>query len=109
MTDKVDDISLMLGKLEAQINYLTEAAHSAAQARKVTYRKLELISRQISTAENHIQNLEKRLDAVEKPMLQIQRWQERGLGAIMLIGLACTLIGGTIANYWQKIIAFLRF
>jgi len=109
MTDTVHDMSLMLGKLEAQINYLTEAARSAVQARKVTYRKLELISRQISAAEIHIQHLEQRIDAVEKPMLQIQRWQERGLGAVMLIGLACTLIGGTITNYWQKIIAFLRF
>lgn len=46
----------------------------------------------------------KRIESVEKPVAEFNRWRERAIGALMLVSLVAALIGGAIAAYWHKII-----
>ena len=51
-----------------------------------------------------IDDVRKRIESVEKPVAEFNRWRERAIGALMLVSLVAALIGGAIAAYWHKII-----
>jgi len=45
---------------------------------------------------------------VEKPVVELNKWRERAIGAAMLISLSTALIGKAVASYWQTISALFR-
>jgi len=55
-----------------------------------------------------IDDVRKRIESVEKPVAEFNRWRERAIGALMLVSLVAALIGGAIAAYWHKIIDAFR-
>ena len=55
-----------------------------------------------------IDDVRKRIESVEKPVAEFNRWRERAIGALMLVSLVAALIGGAIAAYWHKIVDAFR-
>lgn len=108
MDHSLHKIGVTLGKLETQIITLSEAMQEAKKSRQENYQKLDNISRHLYDAKCDIVNLEGRIANVEKPMKQLQKWQERGLGAIMLMCGCGVLIGEAATSFLNKLLTIIQ-
>jgi len=55
-----------------------------------------------------LEAVERRLDAMEKPVAEIAKWRERSIGSIVTISGLAALIGGGMATSWNRILEMLR-
>lgn len=59
--------------------------------------------KRISSYECKVDSTVRRLEKIEKPIAELNKWRERMLGAAMLISVSAALIGGAVASYWNKL------
>ena len=74
MEQPIHKISLLLGKVEAQIHALREEAQEMRTSYTKIYDKLEKISQQLYATEQHMRSFEERLVNVEKPVTRLRSW-----------------------------------
>lgn len=75
----------------------------AGESRKHTYARMEALERQIIEQGRLLKAMNNRLEAVEEPVADFNRWRERGVGAVMLISFAAASIGGAFATFGRKL------
>lgn len=94
-----------IGRLEGKMDLMLAEQGRAADARRLTFQKLEELDRKVSTTDAKVETIDNRLISVEEPVAEFSRWRERGVGALMLISFVAASIGGLIATMWNKITA----
>lgn len=98
-----DSEARALGAVEGKIDLMLAEQNRAAQSRKHTYEKLEVMDKKIDATDVKIDAIDKRLKAVEEPVTEFSRWRERGIGAIMLVRFAAASVGGFVVAFGKKI------
>lgn len=93
-----------LGRLEAKLDHLIEENKNARSERKLQYERQEKTDSVTAAISNKVDRIEKRLEAVEEPVAQFNRWRERGIGAMMLVSFFGATIGALLTKYWAKIV-----
>lgn len=96
-----------IGRIEGQLAQIISELQDAKASRKQTYEKLDMLDRKIDATETKVASVDKRLSKVEEPVAEFSRWQERGVGALMLVSFAAASIGGIAVTFWKKVWAVL--
>ncbi|UXM94630.1 hypothetical protein N5853_11050 [Bartonella sp. HY329] len=105
MTESHDRaIGLIEGKLDRPI----EDMERATEKRALQYERIDRIERKQDHTERTAKEILHRLEKVEKPVSDFNRWRERAIGALMLVSLISAFVGGTLASYWGKIISIFK-
>jgi len=102
------NIERSLGRIEGKQDQILDEQKRASQERKDIFRQMEVIKNRQEMAEKERTAMVERLETVERNTAEFNKWRERAIGAIMLISLVATAIGGTFATSWQKIIEMFR-
>jgi hypothetical protein len=95
-----------IGRLEGKMDLMLAEQEKAAQSRKQTYEKLEALGRKIDATDAKVGVIDERLEKVEEPVADFNKWRERAIGAVMLISVASALIGGGFVAAGGKITAW---
>lgn len=95
----------ILGRIEAKVDRLVEDMDALNAKRSESSKRIDVLEDNQKDIERALKNIDKRLANVETPVAYIRKWHQRAIGATILISIAAALLGGTIANYWQKIVA----
>lgn len=98
---------LTLGRLESKIDNLIEDQRNARVERKKQYLRQEETDKTLSSMATKVDRIEKRLEAVEKPVAEFNKWRERGIGAVMLVSLFGAMLGAMVTKYWAKVMTFI--
>ena len=101
MTDKQQQQTI--GEIKGKLD-LSEDMNTATKKREEQDDRLARIERSQDDLDRRVEAILKRIESVEKPVAEFNRWRERAIGALMLVSLVAALIGGAIAAYWHKII-----
>lgn len=94
-----------IGQIEGKLDLLIEDMKADSKKRDEQDDRLERIERSQDVLGRRIDDVLKRLEGVEKPVAEFNRWRERAIGAMMFVSLAAALIGGAVATYWHKILS----
>jgi len=108
-----------IGRVEGKIDLMIkdncriiDNQNRADIGRKQLYEAIESLRAEMRTEiadyKRRLGLAEKRLDALEKPVAELNRWRERAVGAIMLVSISAATIGGALAVSWQKIMDVFR-
>lgn len=97
-----------IGRIEGKLDRIIDEMKLDSEKREEQDKRLERIERSQDNADKRTEDILKRLETVEKPVAEFNRWRERAIGALMLVSLVAALIGGSIAAYWHKIVETLR-
>ena len=107
MTDTTDERAL--GRVEGKLDYLVQQQEAAERSRRHTHDQLETVARKQIEIQHDLKNVTTRLVAVEGPVVEFQRWRERWLGAMMLVGFMFTGVGMVVSyivnwavNYFSR-------
>ncbi|WP_295966153.1 hypothetical protein [uncultured Bartonella sp.] len=117
MTDKQQQQTI--GEIKGKLDLLIEDMKVDSQKRDEQDDRLARIERSQDELGRRIEHSQddlskridgvlKRIESVEKPVAEFNRWRERAIGALMLVSLVAALIGGAIAAYWHKIVDAFR-
>ena len=93
-----------IGRIEGKLDRLIEDMNTDTKKREEQDDRLARIERSQDDLDRRVEAILKRIESVEKPVAELNRWRERAIGALMLVSLVAALIGGAIAAYWHKII-----
>jgi len=105
MTDNHDRA---IDRIEGKLGLLLKRQERREDRRGDIYKQLESLRKNQDTMTRDIKNINIRLDAVEQPVAEFNRWRERMIGASMLISLLVALAGSTVAAYWTKVVTIFR-
>jgi len=119
MTDNRDRaLGRVEGKIDLMIkdnNRIIDNQNRADIGRKQLYEAIEALRAEIADYRHQLKGLQedvvalgKRVDELEKPVAELNRWRERAIGAAMLISIVAAIIGGALAASWQKIMDLFR-
>jgi len=97
-------IERAIGQIEGILKLLLDNQTKAETSRKQLYEEFKALRAEIANYGHRIEALEKRMDAVEKPVAELKVWRERSIGSIGSISALAALLGGTLATSWQKIL-----
>lgn len=97
-----------IGRIEGKLDRLIVDTERGNESRAQQYKRLDQIERKQDSADKKADDIIKRLEKVEKPVSDFNRWRERAVGALMLVSLISALVGGTLASYWGKIISIFK-
>jgi len=99
------DDYLTIGRLESKIDTILEDQRNAREDRKRQYERQEATDKTLSQVASKVDRIEKRLEAVEGPVAQFNKWRERGIGAMMLVSMCGATIGALLTKYWTKLLS----
>lgn len=101
MTDNSSDRAI--GRIEGKLDMIIADQSHAAASRKEQYQKLDEVDRKVDATSTKVESIDDRLKKVEGPVAEFSRWQERGVGALMLVSFIAATFGGVIATFGKKI------
>jgi 2-phosphoglycerate kinase len=90
-----------IGKLEGKIDMMLAEQQNAAQSRKQTYEKLEVIDKKVDASEAKIDSIDERLEKVEAEAAEISKWRERFKGMQILVIIVAGAAGTGLAALWK--------
>ncbi|MFD1199594.1 hypothetical protein ACFQ3K_14910 [Brucella gallinifaecis] len=96
-----------IGRVEGKLDQIIKDMDRARDDRKQQYERQEKTERILEKMERKIDSLDSRLENVEEPVADFNRWRERGVGAVMLISFAAASFGGLLATFGKKIWALM--
>jgi len=102
------NIDRAIGSIEGTLKLLLDNQSRAEVSRKQLYEEFKALRTEITNSGHRIETLEKRMDAVEKPVAELNKWRERSIGSLLSLSALAALIGGTLATSWQKILDVMR-
>lgn len=97
-----------IGRIEGKLDLIIADQEKARQDRKQQYERLEKIERSQEGVERKVEGIHSRLEKVEEPVAEFNRWRERGVGAMMLLSFVAATFGAVIATVGKKILALLN-
>lgn len=96
-----------IGRVEGKLDHLIKDQEQARSDRKQQYERQEKSERLLEEMGRQMQVIDARLQKVEEPVADFNRWRERGVGAIMLVSFAAASLGGLLATFGKKIWALM--
>lgn len=100
MTESDERLS---GRLETKVDMILAEQARAIESRKALYEKLDILDRKADKTEMEVESIDRRLEKVEEPVADFNRWRERGIGALMLITFVSGATGAVIATVGKKV------
>lgn len=97
-----------IGRIEGKLDLIIADQEKARQDRKQQYERLEKIERSQEGVERKVEGIHSRLEKVEEPVAEFNRWRERGVGAMMLLSFVAATFGAVIATVGKKLLALLN-
>lgn len=107
MTPITDNQDRAIGRIEGKLDLVLAEQAAAAAARKEQYQKLDAVERKVETTVMRVESIDDRLEKVEEPVADFNRWRERGIGAVMLVSFIAATLGGLLSAFAKKIWAAL--
>jgi len=104
----MDNRDRAIGRIEGKLDLLIEENVQAAKKKEELHQKIDSIQRRQDRLDHKFLAIDERLEHIEKPLADLNRWRERAIGAVMLISFLAASIGGTAAVFWQKILGQIR-
>ena len=95
-------LGLILGKLEGQDKTMAKADESRSRL----YKKLDVLDEKIDIMDNAVKDLSRRIGSIEPTVDDINKWRERGVGALLLIGFMAAALGSLITAISKKLVAY---
>jgi len=102
------NIDRAIGSIEGALKLLLDNQSRAEISRKQLYEEFKALRTEISNYGHRIEALEKRMDAVERPVAELNKWRERSIGSLLSLSALAALIGGALASSWQKILEIFK-
>lgn len=96
-----------IGRVEGKLDQIIKDMDRARDDRKQQYEMQEKTDRTLDEVMRKLQSVDSRLEKVEEPVAEFNRWRERGIGAIMLVSFVAASIGGLFVTFGKKIWAAL--
>ncbi|WHS33587.1 hypothetical protein QLQ09_19705 [Brucella sp. NM4] len=96
-----------IGRIEGKLDLIISDQEKARQDRKQQYEKQEKTDRALDDVKRMIESIDTRLEKVEEPVADFNRWRERGVGAIMLVSFFAATFGAVLASFWKKLVALI--
>lgn len=97
-----------IGRIEGKLDLIIADQEKARQDRKQQYERLEKIERSQEGVERKVEGIHSRLEKVEEPVAEFNRWRERGVGAMMLVSFVAATLGAALATVGKKLLALLN-
>lgn len=92
-----------IGRVEGKLDQIIKDMDRARDDRKQQYEKQEKTDRTLDEVMRKLQSVDNRLEKVEEPVADFNRWRERGVGAIMLVSFIAASLGGLLVTFGKKI------
>ena len=96
-----------IGRIEGKLDLIISDQEKARQDRKQQYERQEKTERLLEALQRNYESVDSRLEKVEEPVADFNRWRERGVGAIMLVSFSAATFGAILASFWKKILALI--
>ena len=96
-----------LGRLEGKVDHLIRQQDNAEASRRRTHEQLDTLNRKQEVTQRDLTDVKDRLVAVEAPVAEFSRWKERWIGAVMLVGIAFTVLGAALSWLLDKLWVYL--
>ncbi|RVQ21841.1 OmpH family outer membrane protein [Sinorhizobium meliloti] len=97
----------VIGRLETKLDMLVSAFEKSSddskEYRDRIYSELEQMRTEAAQSRREIADLKKQMDAAGPVISEINRWRERFLGMLMLIGAISAVLGGGMVLVWRWI------
>ena len=93
----------LLGRLETKVDMILAEQAMAIESRKALYERLDILDRKADKTEMEVESIDRRLEKVEEPVADFNRWRERGIGALMLITFVSGATGAVIVTVGKKV------
>lgn len=104
----MDNHDRAIGRIEGKLDRLIEEQTCASKRNGELYLKMENIQRKQDFLDQQIVAIDQRLEWVEQPVIELNRWHERAIGALMLVSVIAAAVGGSTVFFWQKIISSIK-
>jgi hypothetical protein len=92
----VEDLTRSNADIAALIR--EQGVHADAERRKLTESMDGIV--------NRLEAVESKVKLFEPIASDFNKWRERGMGAMMLIGLVASAVAGLLGAFWTKIIGY---
>ncbi|MBB5704270.1 hypothetical protein FHS76_004187 [Ochrobactrum daejeonense] len=96
-----------IGRIEGKLDLIISDQEKARQDRKQQYERQEKTDRSLDEVKRTVDSIDMRLQKVEEPVADFNRWRERGVGAVMLVSFFAATFGAVIATFWKKLVAII--
>lgn len=93
-----------IGRIEGKLDLIISDQEKARQDRKQQYERQEKTDRSLDEVKRTVDSIDMRLQKVEEPVADFNRWRERGVGAVMLVSFFAATFGAVIATFWKKLV-----
>jgi len=94
-----------IGRIEGKLDLIISDQEKARQDRKQQYERQEKTESFLEPLQRNYESVDSRLEKVEEPDANFNRWRERGVGAVMLVSFFAAIFGAVIASFWKKVLA----
>ncbi|NKX16414.1 hypothetical protein HGG75_13585 [Ochrobactrum pseudogrignonense] len=88
-----------IDRVEGKLDQIIKDMDRARDDRKQQYEKQEKTDRTLDEVMRKLQSVDNRLEKVEEPVADFNRWRERGVGAIMLVSFVAASLGGMFVTF----------
>lgn len=92
-----------IGRLEGKLDHIIADQDRSRLERKKQYEKQEVADRYVEGLGRKIDIIDARLKKVEASAKEINKWRERGVGAVMLVSIAGASIGSLLAAFGRRL------
>jgi hypothetical protein len=123
VTTKLDDISEAIGALRADVAGLRrdfqaselrvlETNKRADEHRAAIHHRVDDLVEEVGDMKSQVNVMEAAVQDSKEVTDKVKQWEQRGIGALFVAGLAGTAIGGIVvgfaAHWWDAIMRVLR-
>ncbi|RWN78271.1 MAG: DUF1515 domain-containing protein [Mesorhizobium sp.] len=108
----LNDIYNQLGQLTATMNavskHLEQQDRNSASSRANMHRRLDEVVHRVGTLESDMAAVKDDTADVKDVTDEVRQWKQRGLGALGVIGIAGTVLGGAVVWFFSQILEYIR-
>lgn len=107
MTSIAQDTRDRVIAVETIMKAVLDELRDAKQGRVQLHDKVDQLEEKIESTEAAAKQMVRRLEAIEPTVADINKWRERAVGAIMLVGFVSASVGGAVVAFGKKLWALL--
>lgn len=82
----------------------SETNKQADQSRKDLHKRMDMLTNRTGRVEGQVESIQKALEDVKKTTDKVKQWEQRGIGALFVVGIASASLSGTIVYFWDIIV-----
>lgn len=101
--DTRDRIVSLESEFKATMNRVLNELSDAKQSRERLAARLGKVEDKVDTTETVVKNVAKDLEDIKPTVADINKWRERGVGAVLLVSFAAASIGGLVTAFGKKL------